>query len=225
MRLLEAAGLLAKSLTPGDLDHTLGRITAAAVEVLPQVDYASITVKHQDGRVETEAPTDQLLLPLDMAQYELREGPCYDAATDGQHIISPDLAVDQRFPKYAAIAVAAGIRAQAGLRLFDAPKSQGALNLYSTTVGAFDDLASIGPLFSHQSAVAIAYAHQVGNLTESLQTRGLIGQAVGILMERYNLNHQRAFAFLARLSQTRNIKLRKLADELVTEANATSRTK
>ncbi|TWD81771.1 ANTAR domain-containing protein [Kribbella amoyensis] len=217
--LVSAAQRLSSSLTPGDLDHTLSRITAAAVEVLPSVDYASITVKHADGRLETAGPTAALLWELDKAQYELQEGPCYQAAVDTVHVVSPDLAADDRFPRYAAVAVADGIQAQAGLRLFDAPKSQGALNLYSRTLGAFADLGSIGELFRHQSALAISYALEVHNLREALRTRRTIGQAIGILMERYQLTDQRAFAFLTRLSQQRNVKLRRLAEDFVAEVD------
>jgi ANTAR domain len=214
-RLADAARRLSKALTPGDLDHTLSRITEAAVEVLPQVGYASITIKHADSSLETVAPTDDLLLKVDAAQYELREGPCYEAAVDTVHVIAPNLAADHRFPRYAAVAVAAGIRAQAGLRLFDAPKSQGALNLYAERVGAFEDLGSLGDLFTHQSAMAIAYAHEIHNLQEAIRTRGTIGKAVGIVMERYRLTDQRAFAFLTRLSQHRNVKLRLVAEDVV----------
>lgn len=216
--LLEAMRRLSKSLTAGDLDHTLGRITAAAVEVLPEVEYASITVKHSDGRLETVAPTDDVLWGVDAAQYALLEGPCYEAATESVHVLSPDLASDPRFPRYAASAVAAGIAAQAGLRLFDAPKSQGALNLYSKTVGSFEDLGAIAALFTHQSAMAIDYAREIDNLQDALRTRRTIGQAIGILMERYTLTDQRAFAFLARLSQHGNIKLNRISEELVADA-------
>lgn len=216
--LTEAARRLSKSLTPGDLDQTLSRITAAAVEILDEVDYASITVKHSDGRLETVAPTDDVLWGVDAAQYEFQEGPCYEAATDSVHVISPDLATDERFPRYAASALAVGLRAQAGLRLFDAPKSQGALNLYSTTAGQFEDLGSIGQLFTHQSAMAIGYAQEIHNLQEALRTRRTIGQAIGILMERYTLTDQRAFAFLTRLSQHGNVKLNRLSEELVADA-------
>jgi len=214
-RLVDTARRLVESLTPGDLDHTLSRITAAAVEVLPDVEYASITVLHGDGRLETFAPTADLLWGLDAAQYELHEGPCYEAAVDTAHITSPNLAADERFPKYASVAVKAGIRAQAGLRLYEAPKAQGALNLYATKVGAFEDLGALGKLFTHQSATAIEYAREVHNLQEALKTRRTIGQAIGIVMERYQLNDPRAFAFLTRLSQQRNVKLRQLSQELV----------
>jgi hypothetical protein len=209
-----------KSLTPGDLDHTLKRITVAAVEVLPEVEYASITVKHADGRLETVAPTDEVLWGVDAAQYDLQQGPCYDAATETAHVISTDLAADERFPQYAATAVAVGIRAQAGLRLFEAPKSQGALNLYSTTVGSFEDLGSLGRLFTHQSALAIGYAQEVENLQSALRTRRTIGQAIGILMERYSLTDQRAFAFLTRLSQHGNVKLNRVAEQFVADAES-----
>lgn len=214
-RIVDVTRRLAEALVPGDLDSTLARITAAAVEVLPDVQYASITIKHADGRLETVAPTDDLLMPLDKAQYELREGPCYYAATNAVHITSPDLAADQRFPKYAAIAVAAGIHAQAGLQLFDSSASQGALNLYSEKVGAFSDIGLLGPLFAHQSATAIDYAREIQSVREAVHSRGIIGQAVGILMERFRLDDARAFGFLLRLSQHENIKVRVLAEELV----------
>jgi hypothetical protein len=217
--LLDALKRLSEDLTPGDLDHTLERITAAAVKVLPGVHYASITVKHADDTLETAAPTNDLLLGLDAAQYQLREGPCYDAAVDQPYVVSPNLAADERFARYAATAVRAGIRAQAGIRLFDVPRpsAQGALNLYSRDVGAFADMSMLGHLFAHQAAVALDYARQVDNLQEAMRTRQLIGRAVGIAMERYGLNEERAFAFLARMSQTRNVKLRIVAAELVAE--------
>jgi GAF domain-containing protein len=216
-RLLDAARRMADGLQPGDLDDTLKQITTAAVEVLPNVQYSSITVRHADGRLVTSAPTDDLLLRIDAVQYELQEGPCYDAATNSGHVISSNLGADQRWPRYGPMAVQHGIRAQVGVRLFDARKSQGALNLYSTRVGAFDDIETLSGLFAHQAGVAIAYAQHVQNLEEAVRTRTIIGQAVGIVMERYQLDDERAFAFLARLSQQRNVKLRLVAEEIISD--------
>jgi GAF domain-containing protein len=216
-RLLDAARRMAETLSPGDLDRTLTQITTAAVEVLPNVQYSSITVRHADGRLVTSAPTDEILLRIDAAQYELREGPCYEAASETAHVISSNLAADARFPRYGPIAVEHGIRSQVGVRLFDTRSSQGALNLYSQRVGAFDDVETLRSLFAHQAGVAIAYARHVENLEEAVRTRTTIGQAVGIVMERYRLDDERAFAFLARLSQQRNVKLRTVADEIIAE--------
>jgi GAF domain-containing protein len=218
-RLLDAARRMADGLSPSDLDSTLRQITRAAVEVLPNVQYSSITVRHADGRLVTSAPTDDLLLRVDAVQYELHEGPCYEAAVDESYVISSNLGADERFPQYGPRAVEEGIRSQVGIRLFDTRKSQGALNLYSTRVGAFDDLETLSGLFAHQAGVAIAYAHHVENLEEAVRTRTTIGQAVGIVMERYGLDDERAFAFLARLSQQRNVKLRQVAEELIADVS------
>lgn len=214
-RIVDVARRLADALTPGDLDSTLLQITRAAVEVLPDVQYASITIKHADGRLETAAPTDDILLGLDAAQYDLREGPCYEAAVDTVHVTAPDLAADERFRRYAPVAVKAGIHAQAGIRLFENEASQGALNLYSERVGSFADLGILGELFAHQSAMALDYAREIEGLQEAMRNRGTVGQAIGIIMERFQLDDARAFGFLVRLSQHENVKVRVLAEELV----------
>jgi GAF domain-containing protein len=218
--LLEAARRLSGRLTPGDLDSTLEKITRAAVEVLPKVDFSSITVRHADGTLVTVAPTDDLLTRVDAEQYRLQEGPCYQAATDEQSVIASDLGDDPRFPNYGPAAVEFGLRAQIGVRLFDSPRSHGALNLYSTTVGAFEDVGSLSALFVHQAGQVISYAQEITNLAEAVRTRTVIGQAVGIVMERYRLNDQRAFAFLQRLSSHRNIKLRLVARDIVESTDA-----
>ncbi|MGZ4438407.1 MAG: ANTAR domain-containing protein [Oryzihumus sp.] len=213
--LLETSRRAAASLVPGDLDATLKAVTAAAVAVLPSVHYASITVLHDHERMDTVAPTDDLLRDLDAAQSRLREGPCFTGAKDEVPAISADLATDPRFPGYGPHAAAAGIRSQAGLPLFDARGSQGALNLYSRDPGAFDDSRTLASLFTHQAAVAIAYAREVDDLRTALSTRETIGRAVGVVMERYGLSHERAFAYLARISQNRNERLAAVAERVL----------
>jgi len=215
--LLEAAATLSRRLHAGDLDATLSQITEAAVELVPDVAFASISVRYADDGLETVNATDDSLVGLDEKQYALREGPCYDAATDRAQVVAPDLENDDRFPHYGPAAVAAGVRAQAAFRLFERNGTQGALNLYSCRPGAFADLDGLADLFRHQAATAIAYAYEISNLQEALETRTTIGKAMGIVMERYQLNDERAFAFLTRLSQHRNVKLRRVAEELVEE--------
>lgn len=194
LRVVEMSRRLAAALSPGDLDQTLHQVTAAAVEVLPEVSHASISVRHADGRLETAAPTDPVLLELDRVQYDLHEG-----------------------PRYAPHALAEGIRAQAGIRLFDARDSRGAINLYSRDVGAFRDLEVVGQLFVHHAATALEYARQIDNLTTAMQSRQLVGQAVGVVMERFGLDEARAFAFLTRMAAQHEIKVREVARRLLEE--------
>jgi AmiR/NasT family two-component response regulator len=57
----------------------------------------------------------------------------------------------------------------------------------------------------------------VHHLNEALHTRQVIGQAVGILIERYHLDEQAAFAFLTRVSSHSNTKIRVIASRLVAD--------
>jgi len=56
-------------------------------------------------------------------------------------------------------------------------------------------------------------------LSTALQQSREISMAIGILMERYELDEDRAFQFLVRTSQTGNVKLRVIADEIIAAAN------
>jgi AmiR/NasT family two-component response regulator len=80
----------------------------------------------------------------------------------------------------------------------------------------------LSALFGHQAGVAISYAYEIGTLHEAVQSRTTIGTAVGIVMERYKLDDERAFAFLQRLSSHRNVKLRVVVQELVADTAADS---
>ena len=221
VNLLTSMDTLSRHLQPSDLDQTLRQITEAATEVIPGADYANITIRHKDGRLETVAPTDEFLRDVDAIQFSLHEGPCYDAAVQEPYVTAPNLAADQRFPGYGPRAAAAGIHAQAGVRLFETPQglAWGALNLYSRTVGSFSDTHVIAPLFAHQAAVALSFANEITSLEEGLRSRQQIGTAVGITMQRFGLDEQRAFGFLSRMSQDQNVKVRDLAQRLIDATN------
>jgi AmiR/NasT family two-component response regulator len=97
----------------------------------------------------------------------------------------------------------------------------GGLNLYSTTSEEIDPEAeSIAELFAAHAAIALGNACTQETLNDGLQTRKVIGQAIGILMERYEMTEDRAFAFLVRASSTSNIKLREVAQGLVDQKNS-----
>lgn len=214
-RALRLSTDLADALSAKRLDETLQSLTEAAVHTLPGVDHASITVRHQNGTIQSYAMTADFLEELDAGQYENQEGPCYDGVANNAFTVCGNLANDPRYPNYGPQALAAGVRSQAGLRLYEADKARAALNLYSRSVGALADIAFLAELFSQHARTAIRYAQEIDGLTEAITSRQLIGQAVGILMERYQLSDERAFAFLSRVSQDRNLKLRVVAQEVI----------
>jgi len=193
----------------------LESLAASAVSNIPGVDFVSITVRAKDQPLRTVAATDPRAEQADSLQYELREGPCYAAVTYDRFVLVNDLAAAVEFPRYGPRAVDLGVGAQAGIQLLREGERAG-LNLYARTAGAFDgSTVQFAELFATQAGALLGYAEQVEQLSEALHTRTDIGTAIGILMERYGIDRRRAFAFLVRNSQTRNIKVRILALQVI----------
>jgi GAF domain-containing protein len=221
MRIAHALNEAAKLMNaPATLDETLDAITRAALGTVPGFSHVGISITHRDGRIETKSATDQLVWELDHVQYELREGPCYDTITGGGVTVVNEARHDQRWPRYMREAVKRGLRAQLAVGLYSDGGSLGGLNLYSTDSDHVDqDAIGIAELFASQAAIALGRSRQEFQLNEALESRKVIGQAMGLVMQRYGVDEDRAFQFLVRASSTGNIKLRDLAAELVLQAN------
>jgi GAF domain-containing protein len=203
------------------LDEALRRLTAAAVDAVPRVDYASVTVRHPGGGLETRAPTDPLVAELEEIQYDLRSGPCYDAAVgDDNYLVSFDLEHDPRWPQYGPRAAERGIRAQLSVQLADDDHHRAALNLYARRPHAFDHVnIEVAELFASHAALVMGFAQTMEHVSQLVDSRQVIGQAIGIVMERYQLDEERAFSFLTRTSQQSNVKLRAVAADIVAGMN------
>jgi AmiR/NasT family two-component response regulator len=94
------------------------------------------------------------------------------------------------------------------------------LNLYSERSGAFDDTAVLTDLFAHHSGTALAYAAEYHDRETTVAERHAIGQALGIVMERYQLSESEAFALLQRTAESRTVSVRLVAQELLAGAEA-----
>jgi AmiR/NasT family two-component response regulator len=70
-------------------------------------------------------------------------------------------------------------------------------------------------LLASHAALAMAAVRTQGALLIALDTREMIGQAKGILMERYKITGVQAFGLLVASSQAMNRKLRDIAGHLV----------
>lgn len=208
---------------PMDLAETLELITRSAAGTVPGVCAAGISITTRDGRIETVAPTDPLVGRADDLQFELQQGPCLDVLTDEPVVVVGALAEDPRWPDFGPKAAALGFGCHVAFQFRAESHLRGAVNLYGAEPHAIDDESvRLGSMFAGQVAVAMGWARHDTNLNEALATRNTIGQAVGVVMERYHLDSDRAFAFLVRLSQTSNVKLREVAAAIVAEANAQS---
>jgi GAF domain-containing protein len=205
---------------PGEVALTLQAVTACATDSIESADYASISVRHGDGRLETLAPTDALVRRVDLLQFELSEGPCYDAVEATTVTLSDDLARDGRWPAYGPRVAALGLRSQLGIRLASDDGWRVALNLYARRPNAFDsETISLAQMFADQAAGAMGLVRTVQTLNKALVMRETIGQAVGIVMERYAIDPDRAVAFLLRTAQTSNARIQDVAQEIIAGAD------
>jgi GAF domain-containing protein len=198
-------------------DEALRALAVSAAGNIPGVDFASITVQgDQQSSLRTIAATDPLAEQADALQYELREGPCYAAVTHERLVLVNDMAAAPAYPTYGPRAARLGVRSQAAVQLINHEHQTASLNLYSRHPAAFDPSTILwAELFGTQLAALLDYVEQVEQLNEALHSRTDIGTAIGILMERYGIDRNRAFAFLVRNSKDRNIKVRVLAQHII----------
>lgn len=214
--LAETLSAFARSSEQLDPHDTLVEVVRAAVELIPGCDEASISVVRGRRMVTSEAASGDLPRAVDAVQERLQEGPCLDTAYLHASVRVADMASETRWPLFAPAALAEGAAAMLSLPLYVKDDHLGALNLISRRAGAFtDESEHVGLMFAVHAAVAYAAARREERMSRGLLTQQVIGQAQGILMERYKFTDDRAFALLVRASQHRNIKLRDLALELV----------
>ncbi len=205
--------------TPSSVDDVLAGVTATAMEIIAGVDAAGVLLITAGGRFETHGPTSDLPGKLDALQQEFGEGPCVRAAVDELIVRSDDFTKEQRWPRYSHAAVEIGIRSGLSFKLYTSTDTAGALNLFAFEPNVFDaNSEAIGSVLAAHAAAAILASRRGEQLESALTSRDLIGQAKGIIMERYKVDAVRAFNMLRELSQTSNTKLVDIAQRVVETA-------
>jgi transcriptional regulator with GAF, ATPase, and Fis domain len=199
-----------------DFSAVMDRIVMAAVNELAGATAVAITLV-QHGQVSSPAHSSELAERVGTIQSETGEGPCVDSSRQEVTIRVDDLRDSSPWPKFAARAVEMGISSLLSFQLFVGEDSMGALDVYSDRVGGFDSQdEETGLLLASHAAIAMGASQEITTLRVAMDTRDLIGQAKGILMERYKIDGGRAFDVLVMSSQHTNQKLRDVAWHLAT---------
>jgi GAF domain-containing protein len=197
-----------------DEDQTLERVTEFA---LAAMSCSAAGVMIVTGRkVASVAVTAPVVVSVDDAQRTLNEGPCLSALRDYDQFRIDDTATDQRWPKWGPAAAELGVRSVLSTRMAGLEsRAVGSLNLYADHVDAFGprDVELAGILAGH-AATAYLRSVQASAALRALDSRTSIGQAEGILMERFKIDAEAAFAILRRYSQALNQPLRDVARQL-----------
>jgi GAF domain-containing protein len=205
--------ILARALHVKDarLQPTLDAITTQAAAAHPAARDAGLILL-RGGQLIPQATTGRAPQALDLRQRETGQGPCIEAARDQAMIHVEDISRDPRWPGFTAEAQAYGVGSMLCAPLWVDDQTLGTLSLYAAQAGAFSDHDQrIVGTFATLAALALAEARRTENLTVAITNRDLIGQAKGIIMERYDLDQHAAFRTLTRISQEQNTKLHEVA--------------
>jgi GAF domain-containing protein len=196
-------------------------LTTAAALKLPAVDYASIMLVGQGMVIRTLASTDGYPRFLNKLQQLYREGPGLDAACEHQTLRVDDLNGERRWPKFSDEAVAiTPIRSILSVPLFTHHHSKAALNLYADQPYAFGAEGElIGLAFASDVETVLEVGRREKRYRKALTNRDLIGQAKGILMERFAVDPVTAFSLLAQLSKDRRQPVSAVARGLVSKSS------
>ena len=201
-----------------DSDTVIAELAEHAAVEIPGAQYAGVTVTRNGKHIDTPATTHKWPLLLDEIQQRHGEGPCLTAAWEEKTIHVADFDRPTNGSRlYARDALAeTPIRSVMAFQLWIAGETMGALNVYAETTNAFGaETREIGLVFAAHSSVAWNAARRDEQFKKALSSRDVIGQAKGMLMERYGVNAIQAFDLLRKLSQDSNTPLIQIAADLV----------
>jgi GAF domain-containing protein len=197
------------------LEKTLEKIVESAPAVVG-CDYAGVLVASKGKQFDAITASDPVAEKADKLQVELHEGPGIAAVADTRTTLVADTAADIRWPRWAAGMRDLQLGSVLAVRLWTTQSTLGALNLYACSPRCFDpDALAVAEVLARHASIALSSARQEESLWQAIDARKLIGQAQGILMERFALDDQAAFEVLRRHSQNTNTKLNEVARILV----------
>jgi len=205
---------LARSVAaPRDIEAVLSGVTSTAVQLL---DGAGVLLVSKGGKFESLSGTSELIYEVDRLQEKHNAGPCVDAAVNELVVRTEDFETETRWGDYSREACKLGVRSSISFKLYTGDRTAGALNVFSRRPHSFDaDSEMIGSILAAHAAAAILASRESQQLQAALLSRDLIGQAKGILMERFKVDAVGAFEMLRKLSQQLNVKLAEIAERVV----------
>lgn len=207
-----------------DVLDLLYRLADVCVELLA-ADAAGLLLSDQRGHLEPVAASTEGTRLLELFQLQTDQGPCLDCFRSGAPVTCTDLAqAEDRWPRFAAHAVAEGFASVHALPLRLRTEVIGALNLFCTAPGplpdadlrlaqALADVATIGILHERAVRRGEVLAEQ---LQHALNSRIVLEQAKGALAERAGIDPDEAFLRLRRHARAHNLRLTELARAVVT---------
>lgn len=205
-----------------DIGHVLYRLTDYTTEILG-VTGAGVSLATEDGSLQFVAATDEDVSRIEQQQVDISDGPCHEAHGKAERVLVPDLAAEERWPEYAAVALSVGFRSVAGIPLKLEDHAVGALNVYHTEGFSWpDEDVATAQVLANMATGYILNAQELAEtkqlaeqLEHALESRVVIEQAKGIVAARSDEDVHQAFERLRTYARSHNRKLHDVARDVV----------
>jgi GAF domain-containing protein len=215
LQIAELARDLQEQRGADDIGTALGKLLGTAVRFVPSAEHAALTMGGRHG-MQTISATDgyPVLLTEILRRHKAM---CGTATWKGNVIRIDDVTVERRWRHYCHdVGAETPIRSIMTIPLIVSHHSMGALNLYAERPHAFDaESTEMALIMATHLALAWNMLRHDEQFRTALASRDLIGQAKGLMMERFNIDAVRAFELLSRLSQDSNTPVVEIARRLV----------
>ncbi|MGW7681718.1 GAF and ANTAR domain-containing protein [Kribbella sp. NPDC054772] len=228
----EVTSMLAELTVPEDLAETFGRFalelesaegTEATVETISRYalrvlacDRVGISLAAASGGIAVAHTTDAIVARVLRWQLEVGDGPMLHAFTSAVAVHITDPATDTRWPLWSRLVAELPMNAIMHVPLTNGRAAIGALSLYHDRPHAFGrDDEELARILALHASLAMTQLRHEEQLAEAMDTHKLVGQAMGILIERNDLTSDQAFDELRRRSQHAHLTHRATAQEII----------
>lgn len=182
-------------------EPTAAKFADLAVRYIGGVDAAGALLLLGRGDWQPVSEPDEPAAFIEKRHIDLGEGPATQAARDQQTVRIPDLATETRWPEFTDSLVDLPVRSMVCLPLYTHIHSWGALMLLANRPDQLDcEAEEAGTILAAHMAMMLDALHQDRHYRSALGSRDIIGQAKGVLMERFGVDAMAAFALLTRLA-------------------------
>jgi GAF domain-containing protein len=199
------------------VEETVDAVVEFALQAL-DCSHAGVALYTRGGQPEIPAVTDPVVAEIYQLQLDEQNGPLMVSMRERTPVLIRDTTTDTRWPTWAEKVTSLGVRSvlDVPLQLHRESRTVGVLGLYSKVVDGFSqDDEAIAHILARHASVAVGTARRDETMSAAIDARKLVGQAMGILMERFDMDGDRAFTVLRRYSQDTNTKLRDVAEQLI----------
>ncbi|MGV0109220.1 GAF and ANTAR domain-containing protein [Arthrobacter sp. CP30] len=200
-----------------DLAGLSSRILGGTVEV-----QCGVTYQHRRLATTVACSSDEARV-LDEIQYGFGDGPCLHAISSGSTVVVDDVRTDGRWPDYFEAVASREYYSMMGVPLVLGADSGAALNFYAAAPSTFTSTTQeLAEGFAAQAAKALQmvlrvskHANTSSDLKAAMESRTTIDIAIGIIMGQNRCTQSEAYDMLKRASNAQNVKVRDIAERMV----------